>query len=250
MTSFKEKLLKVRDRILDIIFPKSIKCIFCDEELTSHAVNRTCEDCQRTLPFISRGCPKCGSILNDNNSGVCANCKANNFDFEQARSVFVYTDKVVSVIHRFKYSSQIYLADPLADYMSDVLATWDIEPDIITAVPLHKARERERGYNQSRLLGEHIAKKLKYPYMDLCTKIVDNPSQTTLDVASRKSNVVGAYKFIDSKRKVVKGKTILLIDDIYTTGSTVNEVTKVLKQAGADKVYVLTLAHGYGDIAR
>ncbi len=249
-TTTKEKLKSLKEKFLDMLFPKHIKCIFCDEELDDRAVHDTCYHCLNTQPIIKRSCEKCGSPLSENNTNVCANCKANNFDYDRAKSVFIYENDVVTLMHRFKYSGMKFLAEPMSEYMCDSLAIWDIYPDVITSVPLHKNREKDRKYNQSKLLAENIAKKFQIPYMDLCVKIKDNPSQTTLDFKTRKENVIDAYELIVEKKKDIKGKTILLIDDIYTTGATVNEVTKLLKRAKANKVYVLTFAHGDGDKVR
>jgi len=248
--STKDKFMKFKDYLLDIIYPRHIKCIFCGEELDNRSLHDTCTSCLHSLPFITRACTKCGSALSENNTGVCANCKSNNFDFDKAKSVFEYRDEVVALVHKYKYSSMKFLAEAMSGFMCDILSTWDIEPDIITSVPLHKNREKDRRYNQSKLLAINIADKFKLPYVDLCEKIVDNPSQTTLDVMDRKNNVKDAYKVLLDRKENIKNKTILVIDDIYTTGSTSSEIARILKNVKADKVYILTFAHGDGDKVR
>lgn len=241
----KDKKYKVSfwSHLKNLLFPRKLKCIFCAEELGDFSNNDTCEDCLKSLPFIKNPCERCGAELPNGLEGVCFNCFANNFNFDMVRSVFSYNEKVVGLVHKFKYKGRKFLASPMAKYMSMLLKTWNINVDEITAVPLHKNREKERGYNQSKLLAENIAKENNLEYKDLCVKIVDNPAQASLDAKSRRENVKGAYIANNDYKRNIKGKTILLIDDIYTTGSTSSEISGVLKKAGANKVYVLTFAH-------
>lgn len=237
---------KLKENILDIIYPRHIKCIFCGEELNDKSHNDTCERCLKSLPFITHSCARCGAPVALDNDGVCLNCKANNFDFILARSVFEYRDRVASVVHKFKYNSMKFLYEPLANYLCEYLSRWDISPDIITCVPLFKSKEKARGYNQSELMARHLAEKSEIHFHILCAKIVDNTSQTKLNLKQRKENVKGVFKFIDDCKPLIKDKTILIIDDVYTTGSTCNELSKIIKSKGAKEIYVLTLAHGLG----
>ncbi len=238
-----EKLHKIKEFLLNLVYPKHMACIFCDEELDDHSSNDTCYECLHGLPFISRACVRCGASISDNNEGICLNCKANNFEYDIARAVFTYDDKMVSAIHKYKYGRQRYLLEPFGEYLSKYLATWNIQPDYITAVPLHPNRESERGYNQAKCMAQVVANNYDIPYIDVCIKVKDNPRQASLPLKERRDNVKDAYKLAPNMRKVIKNKSILLIDDVYTTGSTVSEIAKVMKSAGTKSVYVLTLAH-------
>lgn len=243
----RQKWNEWKEKILDILYPQHIKCIFCGEELNEKALNDTCEKCFKELPFLEHICSRCGGPIGDNNDGICQNCKANNFYFTLARSVFAYNDQLVAVIHKYKYGDKRYLYEPLGRFMCDYFSTWEISPDMITSIPLHKAKEKSRGYNQSKLLAEFISKKFSIPYYDLCEKVVNNVSQTELDLHKRKQNVKDVYEFDKNYKSTIKDKIILLIDDIFTTGSTTSEMSRILKKAGAREIYVLTLAHGLGD---
>ena len=236
-------LLKIKEFALNILYPKHLACIFCDEELDDSASNDTCYECLYSLPFIQEGCARCGAKTADNNDGICLNCKANNFNYDLARSVFAYKNDVVNAVHKFKYSSHKYLYEPFGNFLSKYLAMWNISPDFITSVPLHKNKEIERGFNQSKLMAEIVSKNFAIPYIDICEKIVDNSNQAKLSLKERRENVKDSYKSIPKINKIIRDKTILLIDDVYTTGSTVSEVSKIIKYAGAKTVYVLTLAH-------
>lgn len=231
----------------NLVFPRHIKCIFCGDELNSTDTCDTCLKCYQNLPRLDHSCLRCGGPIEENNDGVCFNCKANNFSFHSARSAFPYVDQVVGVVHKFKFGRGKYLAEAMAGYMSDVFSTWNISVDIVTSVPLHNNREKIRGYNQSKLLAEHIADKFNLKYVDTVEKIVDNTAQATLDFKSRRENVKNVYKGISEAKSEIKDKNVLLIDDIYTTGATSNAVGNILKSMHAKEVFVLTFAHSVGN---
>ncbi len=242
----KLKLTKIKDYLLDLLYPRHIKCIFCGSELNSNSYNDTCEVCMKTLPFITNSCIRCGAPTNVDNTGVCLNCKANNFDFKQARSVFAYKDDVISVIHKFKYSKMKFLSEPLGKYLCELFATWEINPEIITSIPLYKSKLKNRGYNQSECIARVLSENNNLPYYDLCAKVVDNISQTELDLKQRKENVKNVFQFNKEYKNLIKDKIILIVDDVYTTGSTCNEISKILLSNGAREIFIITIAHGLG----
>ena len=230
----------IKEAILNSIYPKHIKCIFCGEELEHLNSFDSCEDCLKKLPLITKNfCIRCGAQLEDEQIGVCFNCKRNNFDFDLARSVFVYTDKVVSLIHHFKFGSGKYLAEPIAYYMYNKLKTlnWDI--DLITYVPMFYKREKIRGYNQSKELATEIGKLTQLPVVTIFEKVVDTNEQARLDAKSRRKNLKDAFRLVSND---FKNKNVLIIDDIFTTGATSNELSRLLK-GKANKIFVLTFAH-------
>jgi len=240
----KNKFKKFRKYLLDTLFPIHIKCIFCHEELNQNEHNNTCVRCQKILPYINKFCPRCGAPISENNSGVCMNCKINNYDFTFARSVFIYDDMIMNIIRSIKYDKKKHYIPPLSKYLAELYATMNINPDLATCVPLHLNREKSRGFNQSKLLAEHFSKLTFIPFVDLADKILDNVSQTTLGYSDRVENVRDAYKLKPDMKNIIKNKTILIIDDLLTTGSTASELSRILKNGGATACYVLTLAHG------
>ena len=127
----------IGNKILDILFPKHIKCIFCGEELNEKSVYDTCTDCMKTLPFITRPCLRCGGQMADSYSNVCPRCNKDNYHFTQSRSVIEYTDIVVSLVHKFKYNKKHYLVEPMVQFMGEVFAKWNIMPDFVCDVPMH-----------------------------------------------------------------------------------------------------------------
>lgn len=234
---------KIKNFVGELIFPNKIKCMFCGEELNGQNSNETCNECMSTLPFIMHACPRCGVCLTDNNFGVCINCKANNYYFDTARAPLNYTDKVVDVVHLLKYENAKYLISGMVDYMADCYAAWNIVPDFVCAVPSHPSRVKQRGYNQAELLAEEFCKRFNLTYLPLCLKVKETPSQTTLSFKDRRTNLTDCFAANPIHLDKIKNKIVLVIDDVVTTGSTVSEVAKVLKKAGAQQVHVLSFAH-------
>lgn len=237
-----KKLKNVLNKFLDVLYPKQLKCIFCGDELNEETENETCFNCGQNLPYITNPCSRCGNQL-ENDDLICLNCKQNNYNFIQARSVFMYQDEIMLAMKKFKYDRVKIYAESFAKYMSRILATWSIEPDIITPVPLHKTRQKQRGYNQAECLAQIISSKFNIKCLNLCEKIEDNISQTNLNFVERSKNVKGVYKFKNEFKHDIKDKIILLVDDVFTTGATTSEISKILVDAGAKEVYVLTFAH-------
>lgn len=232
-----------KEWLLDIVYPRHIKCVFCGEELNENADKETCEDCAEHLPYILNPCPKCGNPMSKEEIGVCFECKTKNYEFEQAISTFEYSGKVVKAVHDFKFEGNKPIFEPLAEYMCETLASCDIKPDLVTFVPMLKKKQKQRGFNQAELLARFVAQKFGYPCAEIVEKVKDNQNQATLNFDERQANIVDAFAVKKEYKPLIKDLTVLLIDDIFTTGATCNEISKVLKHAGANKIFVLTLAH-------
>ncbi len=233
---------KIKQSIINSFYPKHIKCICCKGELVNKNVYDMCDDCYSNLPFIKQHfCNRCGLPFDKDGEGVCLNCKATNFKFDLARSVVGFTDKVVPLVHKFKYGGYKFLAEPLSYLMYDLLIFQNWKVGAICYVPLFLKREKARGYNQSRELAMYLSKLTGLEIVDNIMRVRDTPTQTKLSRRERKENVKDCFKLAD--KKLTEGKNILLIDDMFTTGSTSNEVSKLLKKSGANKVYVLTFSH-------
>ncbi len=238
------KWQKIKNFIENLIYPNKIKCMFCGDELNGKNSNETCTNCMETLPFIRRACLRCGVSLPDEDEGnVCIHCKKLNYFFDFARAPLDYTGRVITAVHNLKYDNAKYLITGMVDYMSDCYAAWDIKPDMVCAVPSHINRLKERGYNQAELLAEEFCARFNLTLLPLCLKVKETASQATLSFKDRRENLTDCFKINPDHRASVKGKNILIIDDVVTTCSTVNEVAKVLKHAGANKIYVLSFAH-------
>lgn len=227
-------------RISDLLFPKHYTCVICGDEV----FNRydLCEPCLKSLPYImGRVCLHCSDPL-VSNGDYCKRCKGKKFYYDRAISPFVYDGEVAKLIHGLKYNNKRYLAEPLSVFMADKLKSEKFYFDMIVPVPLCAKRYKERGYNQSLLLANELSKQTGIVANgDVLIRIKETPTQTSLDFMERQSNLLGAFKVVN--KKAVKGKSILLVDDVFTTGATVTECARMLKDAGASTVYVLTVAH-------
>ncbi len=160
--------------------------------------------------------------------------------FTLARSVYTYASEILTAVHRFKYGGKIILARPLGQLLAEAAVRLDVRPDIIVPVPLHKRRLRTRGFNQSLLLATEVSRRIdaSLDYLSL-QRLVPTKPQITLKAGARERNVAGAFNVKDPG--VFRGKQVLLIDDVFTTGATIKECSKALKKAGAE-VFALTLA--------
>ena len=233
---------KFKQILVNAFYPKHIKCIYCRDEIYIKNPLDMCENCCKTLPFITKNfCNRCGSQFEKDGAGVCLNCKSSNFSFTLARSALNFDGEVVSAIHKFKYAKYKFLAQPFACLLHNTLVKQNWNVDIICYVPLFEKREKERGYNQSRELAYQLSKLINTPIFNDIVRIRDTPTQTHLSRKERKKNVKDSFKI--TNKSLIKNLNILLIDDVFTTGSTSNEVSKELKSAGANNIYVLTIAH-------
>jgi ComF family protein len=231
--------------LLNLIFPS--RCIGCKKR----EENLLCEDCIRKIDFLTPPyCKICGKkakgIVLENS--ICGECRTVNNYFEYARAAGEYRDLLKKAIHFFKYRKKDRLKIPLGKILVEYLKNCDIkeyfyECDLIIPVPLHPKRLKERSFNQAQLLAEILGEELKIPVIsDNLIRVKETSSQINLNKKEREENVRGAFSL--KEKENIKGKNILLIDDVYTTGSTVRECAKILKKFGAKKINVLTLAKG------
>lgn len=235
-------ITKLKEKLINAFYPKHIKCICCKDELIKQNIYDMCDDCYKNLGLInSNYCARCGLQFEMDGTGVCLNCKANNFHFELARSAVTFDDKIIPVIHKFKYARYRFLAEPLSYLLYDRLKLQNWKFDMICYVPLHNTREKQRGYNQSRELANYLSRLTGVEIFHDIERLRDTPTQTKLSRRERQENVKDCFTV--TNRPPIKNKNILLIDDVFTTGSTTNEISKELKKFGANKIYVLTVAH-------
>ena len=207
---------------LNIISPA--KCVFCGKTLPLDAKEDfwVCGKCVNELPF-------------------CAGSAEPAPPLDRTASVFVYEDEVKDAIHRFKFKGKRHYSNTFARFMSILAQARFGNVDALIPIPLTSKKFRERGYNQTYELAVCISKRLKIPIWNKCLlKIKDTPSQTTLTAEERQKNVEGTFAL--SPKADVRGRVLLLVDDVFTTGATVRECAKMLKEAGASAVCAVTVA--------
>lgn len=228
----------------DIIFPP--QCISCAEIIDQHQSDMFCQSCREKIHFINGSfCPICGIPFRESPAGnhICGNCLENRPHYTLARAVADFDTVIMDTIHKFKYGHNISIGNSLGSFMADfTFPDFNFsEYSLLIPLPLHIRRLRERGFNQSLLLAKKIGQKHKLSVnFSLLKRHKFTLTQTGLHKAQREQNIRNAFTTVCDHK--VSGTNIILIDDVYTTGATINECAKVLVQAGAEKVAVLTLA--------
>lgn len=237
---------KLKDKILDLIFPNNFKCHCCSKEVAElNTSTYLCEECYSKIPVISgKSCLRCGEPL-FSEAKYCLRCKTTQFSFSHAYAFCAYEGNIKTLIHNFKFNNKPYLSLCFAN-MLNVAYILQVVPkhkiDCVTYVPLHIERLKSRGYNQSELLARDFCKLANLPlYKNLLIKTKKTKPQANLDMQERKTNLKNAFEV--TSKSAIKNKTILLIDDIFTTGSSCEECANALIKAGAFEVIVLTVAH-------
>lgn len=243
-------LLRIADIILNLLFP--LRCGFCSEIIPCIQATRypLCEKCLSKIKFIGQNaCAYCGKELNDGEKNICKYCKGARY-YEKVISVCEYSGLAREKILEFKFMGKKELYKVFSILIIEKLKMTNFRNfDIIISVPIHSSKLAERGYNQSELIAREIAKYFGLPVSSSnLIKDKQTESQSLLDKTKRIMNVLDSFRVQDKRE--IKGKKVLLVDDIITTGATVNECSKVLKQAGGLEVYVVTIATGRSDVNR
>lgn len=230
------------DKLLNLLFPQS--CPVCQKPSSNHKIAPICNECWHSiLPYKGPLCRRCGIPLSSDVSKICAECIKEYPAFINARSFGSYNGALRTAINLFKYHGVKRLAKPLSDIISQLKIP---RVDTVVPVPLYNKRLRQREFNQSALLAKNMARYLGVPLMLSClVKARDTLPQVGLNSKQRRKNIRKAFKIRD--RRLIKGKKILLVDDVITTGATIRECAGELKKAGAEDIYAIALAHGTRD---
>ncbi len=232
------------EALLSLLFPPH--CASCGS-ITAAGVH-LCADCAgkaRTIeaPFC-RTCsqPFDGAITSE---FTCANCADRKFHFDCAAARYLSRGVVREFIHRFKYDRHFYLRHPLAAWAADALDDTRLRGtpiDALVPVPLHPTRQREREFNQAEEIARLLSRRAGIPLLPALRRIRYTTTQTRLDRHERMENLRNAFRVRHSPR--VQSRHLVLVDDVFTTGATVDECARVLRQAGAASVRVVTVARG------
>lgn len=224
---------KLGEMALNLLFPQW--CIGCGKEGSF-----ICVSCRRSLSVIMPPvCPLCGRP--QLNGMLCSQCVSWKVDIDGIRSPYRFEGVIQQAVYQLKYRNLRASASLLAEMMNEYLAANPVPGDVLVPVPLHKKRVRERGYNQSGLLARKLGKLRNMPVIENCLmRLVNTPPQArTGNLEERKMNVSGAFSCRDNR---LKGKRVILVDDVSTSGSTLDACAAVLKETGVESVWGLVLA--------
>lgn len=234
MSAFFKRLPKV---IKDILYPENLTCDICGEELRVDTRYNICAKCVDDLPFIDGEiCLNCGVTI-DNEAQYCDRCQNNPSLFKINRSPLIYDGKARDMIHALKFGGKKYLVKTIGAMMADTFLKYRMEGEIIVPVPMTKADERKRGFNQAELLAYEVGARLNIPVLPALAKIRETSMQKELAGKERAENLTDAFEVVYPQ---VKDRKILLVDDIFTTGATADQCAKALLKAKCKEVSVLT----------
>jgi len=233
MVNVLPQLKELKGAALDFLFPRF--CVGCGKE-----GDFICDSCQASLVRIEApACPQCGKPQTD--SMLCSNCINWKADIDAIRSPFRFEGVIRKAVHEFKYRNLRAIAGQLAHFLGDYLTENPIPYEVLVPVPLHDKRLKERGYNQSALLAKELSRITGFPVNETCLvrNVYNVPQAKTRNVEERKQNVIGIFSVVNDD---LLEKKVLLIDDVTTSGATLNACASPLKKTGAASVWGLTLA--------
>jgi competence protein ComFC len=225
-----ESLTPYLSALADLFFPQ--RCVGCERR----ASDLLCLGCFEALPRVGRPvCARCGAPTAFETK-ACETCKGVDFGFESARAPLRYEGVGEEIVHSLKYRGYTRVVGRLAAPLMAAVLDRGERFDAVVPVPLHSSRLRRRGFNQAELLARGVAKKLNAPVSDTLQVVRRTRDQVDLSASERRENVAGAF----SARSRVRGR-ILLVDDVFTTGATMNSCAEALMRAGAEQVFALSL---------
>ncbi len=230
-----------------LIYPNV--CQFCEKEIATAKEGYVCERCKSNVKYIEPPfCERCGKPYYGSITVkfICSDCKSSKIYFDRARSAVEYEDIVKKAVHLYKYKGALWIEPMLAEILTTTIQK-DLNPsewDSVIPVPLHFVKYNERGFNQAERLSISISKATAIPVnKNVLKRIKYTETQTALNRTKRSENVKNAF-VVKDKSGWLNGKRIILVDDIMTTGATVNECARMLRRAGVAKIDVWTFARG------
>lgn len=235
---------ELKEALFDLIFPSDIYCICCGKPIYQQPY-ALCEDCTSAIKWVCiPSCSKCGKPLAINYiTHKCHDCIDKTHSFHQGFSCMLYDDSAKTMLYDFKFNNKGYYAKSFAELIFEKIKNEKITFDYIMPVPLHQKKVKERGYNQAALIASHLSKLTSIPTLsNVLIRSRYTLPQNQLSLAERNHNLKDAFKVTDPT--ALLNKQILLIDDIYTTGNTVDACSKELLRHKASRVYVATVAIG------
>ena len=247
MTEKKKWWVSILNRTLNFVFTSF--CPICDGQVFKDGYSYVCQECLDTLAWVrDTRCKLCGIPMSgmDFQGLTCASCREENLLFDEGRCLFVMEERSRNLIHDIKYHGARMILRDMPSWIDRSPGFREyLEGTVLVPVPLHRRRLGSRGFNQSEWIA-HAFRKAVGPSVDIVNALKrtkNTPTQTKLDRAQRKANMKNAFAL---KRKIHlrKKDRIMLIDDVFTTGATLNACAEVLREAGFNRISIATLGHG------
>ena len=233
---------EMKDFLISLIFPH--KCAACGKIVPGMRAEALCEYCDKHIvPITEPRCKRCSKPIADTTCEFCEDCEKRHFLVESGMALYPYDERMQRVIRQFKYEGCYEIGDFFAMRMGKAFYKWiyEFQPDVILPVPVHKKRLRFRGFNQAEVLAEGLGDYLNIPVdAETLIRTEDTKPQKNLDVHKRIANLQKGFA-LDSE---VIWERVLLVDDIYTTGATLEACARVLQQAGVRHIRFVCLCIG------
>lgn len=252
----REVIARIANEALDLVYPPGLYCISCGKIIDASRTYGLCNDCMEAINWVSeRTCEKCGRPLAENDPGaLCFGCMQressdHHFFFDKGHACAGYGAATRSVIFAFKYGGRSDIGDILGRILYDRMAAEYGEGalsamyDIVIPVPIYKSKQRTRGYNHADLMARAFSKRAGLRCReDILIRKKETVPMKGLSPSERQNNISGAFEIRRNRDALIKDKRILLIDDIFTTGATIDEMGAVMKAGGAARVDFLAFA--------
>lgn len=227
------------EKVFDVFFPRNIKCVACNKELFNNK-SGLCKSCLNKVGIISGcTCMYCGKPIEDE-VAICISCEKKRFFFKRGYSILSYNDFNKKLILQYKYHRKTYLAYYFAKMIFYQLRDQLRDVAYVTYVPLHKTKLKKRGFNQSEILANYLAGFLKIKTYKILNKVKPTKSLKNLNKYQREVEIRGSFEIA----KEVAAHKILLVDDVFTTGATLNECSKVIYEQLLCDIITVTIMSG------
>lgn len=241
----KEWIYAVTEAVLALVYPP--RCPVCDEIVAFEDRGKVHPECRKKLFYITGAvCMKCGQPVDNARVEFCFDCGKKHHHYRQGKGVFLYKGDIKQTMYRFKYSNKREYAAFFAGIAAEQYTEWmqRIGAEVIVPVPMYRRKQKLRGYNQAEVFARELSRRTGIPYrMDLVSRMRDTKPQKNLNDTERKNNLKNAFHV---SQDIVKYRYILLVDDIYTTGSTVDAIAQAILQTGVIDIYSLSICIGKG----
>ncbi|WP_143076531.1 ComF family protein [Peptostreptococcus sp. D1] len=258
------KFYDLVDYILNIILPENLNCFLCDLPISKNNSYSICKGCFCKLSYIGDGCRICGKPIKSDNSEYlsgfsddreydeiqqgCDFCRKKSFLFDKNISILEYNEASSKIVFKYKYGKKTFLARVISDMMCDILDKKHSDvltnADFVTFVPLSKVRMKERGFNQSEKLAKYICERYSLEAVELIKRVKNTKKLYGLNSSDRKKVLRSAFEINPEYRNRLNGKKVIIIDDIFTSGSTINEISKILRLNGVFEIVSITFLTG------
>ncbi|MBR7088336.1 MAG: ComF family protein [Mogibacterium sp.] len=248
-----DRLNRIAGAALDLIYPPALYCVCCGKIIDETRCYRLCNECMDGIKWIgSRVCVKCGRRLNESNpTDTCFNCREHPHNYDRGYTCTEYGTHERAMVFALKYDGRSDIASVIGEIMADRMLA-EFTPcelqtmfDVILPVPVHPHKRNRRGYNQAALIADEFARRTGLRSDDtVLARVKETHVMKYLGPDQRRENIRGAFLIRAGRGSAVAGRRILLLDDIYTTGATVDELAHLLKSNGAAEVDFLTFASG------